>query len=81
MQFVELASVPEHIDEVLLLNGVKMSLFHIDPQSEGILKPGEPVVGRWSKVLNTSPTSSAMMALNTKQKSGSGRTFGTPTMG
>lgn len=44
-QFVELASVPEHIDEVLLLNGVEMSLFHIDPQSEGILEPGEPVVG------------------------------------
>lgn len=45
LQFVELASVPEHIDEVLLLNGVEMSLFHIDPQSEGILEPGEPVVG------------------------------------
>ena len=44
-QFVELASVPEHIDEVLLLNGVEMSLFHIDPPSEGILEPGEPVVG------------------------------------
>lgn len=44
-QFVQLASVPEHIDEVLLLNGVEMSLFHIDPQSEGILEPGEPVVG------------------------------------
>ena len=46
MQFVELASVPEHIDEVLLLNGVEMLLFHIDPLTEGILEPGEPVVGR-----------------------------------
>ena len=30
---------------MLLLNGVDMPLFHIDPKSEGKLLPGEPVVG------------------------------------